>query len=258
MQCLNFTTGIILSLLVSLATAADIPAIAAASSLQAALEDISTQFRKATGKSVRLAYGSSGNFYRQLNQGAPFQLFFSADENYAIRLVQTDKTLEEGQLYAVGRLVLFISDHSSIALDEHGQGLQTALASGQLQRFAIANPDHAPYGHAAKEALQSLGLWEQIKPKLVFGENVSQAAQFAVSGSTQGGIFAYSLARIASISNRGSYILLPADLHSPLRQRMVLLKNAGETAQQFYNYVQQPAARAILQRYGFTLPNKID
>ena len=254
MRLLYNTISISLSLFVSLATAADIPAIAAASSLKATLEDISAQFQIDTGKSIRLAFGSSGNFYRQLTQGAPFQLFFSADESYITKLTQADKTLDEGQLYAVGRLVLFAPHHAPLDLNTPEQSLQTALADGHIQRFAIANPDHAPYGRAAKQTLQSLGLWEQIEPKLVIGENVSQAAQFAASGSTQGGIFAYSLAHIAAVSERGTYVLLPADLHSPLRQRMALLKNAGETAKLFYDYVQQLSARAIFQQHGFILP----
>jgi molybdate transport system substrate-binding protein len=133
-------------------------------------------------------------------------------------------------------------------------GLKQAIDGNLVRRFAIANPEHAPYGRAAEQALRKLGLWDALQGKLVLGENVSQAAQFATSGSTQGGIFAYSLALAPGVAQQGQYVLLPEDLHAPLRQRMVLVKGAGETARAFYAYLQQPAARKILTQYGFVLP----
>ncbi|MGI9302963.1 MAG: molybdate ABC transporter substrate-binding protein [Gammaproteobacteria bacterium] len=247
--------GFVLSLL-PLAAAAEAPAVAAASSLQSALGEIAAQFHTDTGKAVRLSFGSSGNFYRQIAQGAPFEIFFSADEAYIDKLAQADLTMDEGTLYAAGRIVLFAPHGSALGADEQGGDLKAALDDGRVRRFAIANPEHAPYGHAAKEALQSLGLWSSIKPKLVLGENVSQAAQFAIGGSTQGGIFAYSLALAPNVAEQGVFVLLPEHLHQPLRQRVVLVRNAGETAQRFYSYVQQPPARAIFRRYGFVLPGE--
>lgn len=232
----------------------DIPAIAAASDLQFALEDIAARFRADSRKDVRLSFGSSGNYFRQIEQGAPFQLFLSADEDFVFRLHQAGRTEDRGVLYATGRIVLFAPRGSPLNVDQRMAGLKAALAARRISRFAIANPEHAPYGRAAEQALRKLGLWEGLQGRLVLGENVSQAAQFATSGSVQGGIFAYSLALSPQVSKLGSHVLLPEDLHQPLRQRMVLVKGAGETARAFYAYLQQPAARKIFEQYGFVLP----
>jgi molybdate transport system substrate-binding protein len=236
--------------------AEDAPVIAAAADLQFTLEEVAAQFKAETGREVRLNFGSSGNFVRQLQQGAPFQMFLSADEGFVFQLADAGKTVDRGALYAEGRIVLFAPKGSVLKVDAKLDDLRAGLADGRVQRFAIANPEHAPYGRAAEQALKSQGLWDAIQPKLVLGENVSQAAQFATTGSAQGGIFAYSLARSPSVSGLGSYALIPADWHSALRQRMVLMKNAGETAQAFYRYVQTPAARAVFRKYGFVLPGE--
>jgi molybdate transport system substrate-binding protein len=232
----------------------DIPAIAAASDLQFALEDIAARFRTDSRKDLRLSFGSSGNYFRQIEQGAPFQLFLSADEDFVFRLHQAGRTEDRGVLYATGRIVLFAPKGSLLSADQQMASLKAELAARRISRFAIANPEHAPYGRAAEQALRKLGLWEELQGKLVLGENVSQAAQFATSGSAQGGIFAYSLALSPNVSKLGSYVLLPEDLHQPLRQRMALVKGAGETARAFYVYLQQPAARKIFEQYGFVLP----
>jgi len=240
-----------------LSAASEAPAIAAASSVQAALSEIAAQFKTATGYSVRLAFGSSGNFYRQIRQGAPFELFLSADEGFAQQLVEADLTEGESVCYATGQLVLFTPQGSTLKLNERvddaGVILQTALAQGLIERFAIANPNHAPYGRAAQHALESLGVWASIKPKLVLGENVAQAAQFAISGSTQGGLFAHSLALSPAVQGQGQFLLLPQRLYPPLRQGMVLLKSAGETARLFHDYIQQAPARAVFEQYGFSV-----
>lgn len=232
------------------------PIVAAASDLQFALEEIATKFRSETGGDVRLNFGSSGNFARQLQQGAPFEIFLSADEGFVFQLADASKTVDRGALYAEGRIVLFVPKGSSLKADPKFDDLRAALADGRIQRFSIANPEHAPYGRAAEQALKSQGLWDAVQPKLVLGENVSQAAQFATSGSAQGGIFAYSLALSPSVGALGSYALLPADWHAPLRQRMVLMKGAGEAAQAFYRYVQTPPARVVFRKYGFVLPGE--
>ncbi len=242
--------------LAGIAATTDHPAIAAASDLQFALEKAGAQFRADTKKDVRLSFGSSGNYFRQIGQGAPFQLFMSADEDFVLRLNQIGKTEDRGVLYATGRIVLFAPRGSSLNIDAQMAGLKTAIANNQIHRFAIANPEHAPYGRAAEQALRKLGLWGALQGKLVLGENVSQAAQFAASGSTQGGIFAYSLALSPAVVQQGRYVLLPEALHQPLRQRMVLVKGAGETARAFYAYLQQPAARKIFEQYGFAMPTE--
>lgn len=246
----------ILALLSTPASAQTAPVIAAASDLKFALEEIATLFKAETGKEVRLTFGSSGNFATQLQQGAPFEIFLSADEGFVFQLADAGKTIDRGVLYAEGRIVLFAPKGSSLKPDAGFNDLRAALADGRIQRFAIANPEHAPYGRTAEQAMKGQGLWDAIKPKLVLGENVSQAAQFATSGSAQGGIFAYSLALAPTISSLGQYALIPADWHAPLRQRMVLMKNAGETSRTFYRFVQSPAARVIFRKYGFVLPGE--
>jgi molybdate transport system substrate-binding protein len=232
------------------------PVIAAAADLQYALAEIAEQFTKDTGRQVRLAMGSSGNFVTQILQGAPFDLFFSADEGYVRKVVAAGLAIDDGALYAVGRIGIFVPRGSTLTADSELAGLKAALAEGRVRKFSIANPEHAPYGRAARAALQHQGLWEQIEPLLVLGENASQAAQFAATGGAQGGIIPYSLARAPAVAQAGTFALLPEAWHPPLRQRMVLLKRAGDTARSFYDYVQQPAARAIFKRYGFVLPGE--
>ncbi len=231
------------------------PTIAAAADLKFALDQIAASFALQTGQAVNIAYGSSGNFYRQIVQGAPFEIFMSADESYVFKLADQGLTPDRGVAYATGRIVLFAPSNSTVQADV--ADLKRAIADGRLRKFAIANPEHAPYGRAAKQALQSLGLWGAIEPRLVLGENVAQAAQFALSGSTQGGIFAYALALAPAVGQAGSYVLLPESLHEPLRQRMVLTRKAGDVAKAFYAYLQQPQARLVLQRFGFALPGEV-
>ena len=238
----------------SFAAQTDVPTLAAASDLKFAVEEIAAQFRASGRREVKLVFGSSGNFYRQIAQGAPFQIFMSADEDFVFKLAEAGRTEDRGQLYATGRIVLFAPHGSKLQVDAHFAGLKAGLAAGQVTRFAIANPEHAPYGRAAEEALRKAGLWEVLKARLVLGENVSQAAQFASAGSAEGGIFAYSLALAPQIAKLGRYVLIPAELHAPLRQRMVLVKGAGETARSFHAHLQSPAARTIFERYGFMLP----
>lgn len=241
---------------VSFAAQGDVPALAAASDLKFAVEEIAAGFHASTKREVKLVFGSSGNFYRQLEQGAPFQIFMSADENFVFKLADAGRTEDRGQLYATGRIVVFAPHASQLKVDGELAGLKAALATGQIKRFAIANPEHAPYGRAAEEALKKVGLWDTVRPRLVLGENVSQAAQFASGGSAGGGIFAYSLALSPQIAKLGRYVLIPAELHQPLRQRMALVKGAGDTARAFYRYLQEPAARAVFKRYGFVLPDE--
>lgn len=232
----------------------DTPVIAAASDLQFAVTEVAQAFTADTGMSVRLSFGSTGNFSRQIREGAPFQIFMAADEEFIIDLARDGFTLDEGDLYAVGRIVLMVPHGSSLSPDENLDALAEMLAAGEISRFAIANPDHAPYGMRAREALIKRGLWDDLQPFLVLGENVSQAAQFALSGNAEGGIIAYSLALAPEVAPRGRYALIPEEWHAPLRQRMALLNNAGSVAEAFYTYMKEPAAREIMRRYGFVLP----
>lgn len=242
------------SLFGQLLQAAEVPVIAAASDLEFALTDIAQQFTQETGLVLKLSFGSSGNFFQQIRRGAPFELFLSADEQLVLNLAAEGLTVDQGCLYALGQLVLFAPKSSPVVPDSELTGLRDALQQGFIKRFAIANPEHAPYGRAAQAVLKASGLWNAMQSHLVLGENVMQAAQFAVSGAAQGGIFAYSIALSPKIKEQGRFVLLPGDLYPPLRQRMVLLKQAGATARAFYSYLQQPSARTVLKGYGFVLP----
>ena len=254
------TRRIILGLLVLVAASgcarpSERATVAAASDLQFALGEIADQFAGETGDRVDLVFGSSGNLTRQIRDGAPYSVFFSADEAFVEQLVREQHTSGSGVLYAIGRIVLFAPPGSPLVPSEGLDGLARVIASGRAPRFAMANPEHAPYGRAAEQALRSRGLWEALQPSLVLGENVSQAAQFATTGHAVGGIIAYSLVLAPAMRDRGSFFLIPPEAHAPLKQRMVLLKNAGPVAQRFYQYVQGAAARATLARYGFARPD---
>lgn len=242
--------------LLPLSLRADEPVVAAASTLKFALEEVAATFTADTGHQVRLTFGSSGLMATQIRNGAPFQLFLSADENYVLQLHADGFTRDEGRLYAAGRLALVVPRGSPVPVAGDLVGLGEALRTGRVRRFAIANPQHAPYGARAREALEHAGLWELALPRLVYGENVSQAAQFATGGSAEGGIVSYSLALLPGLSAAVDYALIPASYHAPLLQRMVLLRDAGAVAEAFYLYLQQAAARAVMQRHGFTLPEE--
>lgn len=232
------------------------PIVAAAASLRFALREAADAFARDTGSSVRLSFASSGNLTRQIRQGAPFALFLSADEDYVAALSRDGHTVDGGVLYALGRLVLFVPTGSPVKVDAQLSGMKEALKNGDIHRFAIANPEHAPYGRAAREVLRHAGMWDALQSKLVLGENISQAAQFAVSGSCEGALIAQSLALATGVSSRGTFKEVPADWHQPLRQRMVLLPSAGEVARAFYAYLQSAQAGEILSRHGFSSPDE--
>lgn len=252
----RFTVVLVLAMLLPLSLRAAEPVIAAASDLKFALYEIARAFTADTGHKLRLTYGSSGLMATQIRNGAPFQLFLSADEDYVLQLHADGFTRDEGVLYAAGRLALVVPRNSIVPVAGDLVGLGVALRAGQVRRFAIANPEHAPYGARAREALEHAGLWELVLPRLVYGENVSQAAQFATGGSAEGGIIALSLTLSPELAAVADHAVIPASYHAPLLQRMVLLKTAGATAEAFYAYLQQSAARAVMRRYGFILPGE--
>lgn len=249
--------GVCAVLLTGLARAENPPSaaarVAAASDLKFALADVATRFRQQTGQSVTVQLGSSGNFARQIRQGLPVDIFMSADEAMANELVAAGLTRDGGVLYAVGRIVAVVPAGSSLKLEPD---LRSLLAPA-VRKIAIANPEHAPYGRAAQQALQRLGLWEQLQPKLVMGENIAQATQFVTTGAAQAGLSALSLALAPQLSGQLRHLLLPDDLHAPLHQRMVLLKTASPQALAFYRYLQSPAATSVLEEYGFAVPGRM-
>lgn len=231
------------------------PIVAAASDLRFALDEVAAAYLVDTGQEVRLTFGSTGNFATQIRQGAPFQLFMAADEAFVLALHDEGLTRDAGTLYAEGRIVVVAPKGSPLVPDTELDNLAALLDAGELERFAIASPEHAPYGMRAAEALRHRGLWDRLQPHLVLGENVAQAAQFALSGNAEGGVVAHALALAPEIASQADFALIPADWHTPLRQRMALLNGAGPEAEAFFGYVQSPPARAILERYGFVLPD---
>ncbi len=239
------------------AAQADVPVIAAAADLKFAVTEIAAAFTADTGREVRLSFGSTGNFAAQIREGAPFQMFMAADQKFIRDLHRDGFTRDEGDLYAEGRIVLMAPHGSALKPDEALDNLAAMLDAGTITRFAIANPEHAPYGLRAEEALKHRGLWEKVQPFLVLGENVSQAAQFALSGNAEGGIIAYSLALAPEVRAQGAFALIPHDWHEPLLQRMALLKNAGPVAEEFYAYMKTPKAREIMKSFGFVLPDEV-
>jgi molybdate transport system substrate-binding protein len=249
---------LLLLLLLLLATSASAqprpPRIAAASDLRLALEAVAARFEADHATAVSLVFGSSGVLARQIVDGAPFDLFLSADEAYVFQVADAGRTTDRGTLYAIGRLALFAPHGSPLQVDAAFRGLRQLLDTGRPLRLAIANPAHAPYGRAAEAALRAAGLWTRLQPSLVLGENVSQAAQFATSGNAVGGLIAYSLVVVPPLRQQGTFVLVPASAHPPLRQRMVLVKGASAPAVRFYRYLQEPAARDILAQYGFAAP----
>jgi molybdate transport system substrate-binding protein len=227
--------------------------IAAASDLNFAFKELVAEYEKMTGNQVKLTLGSSGNFYAQIQNGAPFDLYFSADIGYPRKLEESGLAVP-GSLYpyAVGRIVLWAGNGSHLDLSK---GLEI-LREPTIQKIAIANPKHAPYGRAAVAAMEYFKVYDQVKDKLILGENISQAAQFIESGACDAGVIALSLALAPPMKAAGQYWEIPATAHSPLEQGAVILKQSKnpEAARQFLEFIKGPRGQEIMKRYGFTLP----
>jgi molybdate transport system substrate-binding protein len=250
--------------------------VSAASDLKFALADVLNQFQRDTGLPVVATYGSSGQFARQIAQGLPTDLFMSADEALVTQLAEKGLTQDKGVVYAVGRLALIVPRALALGLPTEGDwsavraGLVSALANApkpqgsssttnsspkpHITKFAIANPDHAPYGRAAKEALVAMGLWQDTQARLVMGENIAQATQFVTTGAAQAGLTALSLAIASEVAATTRYSAVPEHLHAPLRQRMVLLKTARPQARRLFDYLQTEAVKKRLHTMGFGVP----
>jgi molybdate transport system substrate-binding protein len=230
------------------------PTIAAAANLNFALTEIAERFAREKRTRIVVVFGASGTLARQIGDGAPFELFLAADEEFPNQLTSAGLTRDRGVVYAVGRLAIFAPTGSPLTVDERLDGLSRLMKSGRVERFAIANPDVAPYGKAAEAVLRKHGLWDGIRPRLVLGDTITQAAQFATTGNAVGGLVAYSVVLGPGFAHRGTYAVIPESDHPPLRQRMVLLRRAGAAATQFYAYLQGAAARAILRKHGYGVP----
>jgi molybdate transport system substrate-binding protein len=228
--------------------------IAAAADFKFALDEIVALFKNThPAAQIETIYGSSGNFSTQIRQGAPYDLYFSADIAYPRALKAEGFAASEVQTYGVGRIVLWrlTRDAGNMTLAD--------LVDSSILKIAIANPQHAPYGKRAEEALKAAGVWEKAQAKFVYGENVAQAAQFVQSGNAQVGIIALSLALSPELAKQGSYALIPDKLHQPLEQGFIITKHAADNtqAQEFARFIANKEARAIMSRYGLTLPGEV-
>lgn len=244
---------LIIFLLALPASAADLR-VAAASDLNFAIKEIITQYEHDTGNHVLLTLGSSGTFFTQISEGAPFDVYLSADRKYPEDLLSR-KLAEPGSMfvYGLGRIVVWVPKDSPI--DVKKLGLQS-LFQPSVRKISIANPDHAPYGSAAVAALQRAGLYDRVKDRFVMGENISQAAEFVHSGAAQVGIIALSLA-LSDSMRAGNYWEIPVGSYPVMEQAGIILHHARDTsnlnaAQAFMRALQSPQSRSILDRYGFT------
>jgi molybdate transport system substrate-binding protein len=227
--------------------------VAAAADLQSVFPTVAAQFEKETGRHVTVTFGSSGNFFAQIQNGAPFDLFFSADIDYPKRLdsaslVEPDTLYE----YATGKIVLWTRKDSGI---DPGRGLQV-LRDANVRRIAIANPEHAPYGRAALAALRHEQLYDAVQPKIVLGENISQTAQFVQSGNAEVGIIALSLALAPAAKELGSYAEIPASFYPPIQQAAVILKSSPNKAlaREFLAFLKRGDVVQTMRSFGFAVP----
>lgn len=229
--------------------------IAAASNLRFAMHEICHEFQEENSYiQTKVSYGSSGNFFAQINQGAPFDIFFSADATYPELLEKEGLTAKETQkVYAVGKIVLWFPKESKVDLDK---GLQ-AVTFPEVKKIAIANPRHAPYGRAAEESLRYYGLWDKVEGKLIYGENISQTAQFVHTGAADAGIVALSLAISPKMLDEGRYWVIPDESHGDIEQIYVVLKKGEgkKSIRKFLDYIQGEKGGNILSRYGFVIPS---
>jgi molybdate transport system substrate-binding protein len=231
--------------------------VAAAADLRFAFDKVASEFQKKNpGIKVTATYGSSGNFYTQLSNKAPFDLFLSADIDYPRKLGEEYLT-ETGSefIYAVGHIVVWVPNSSKLDLDKLGI---RAVADPAVKKLAIANPKHAPYGRAAEAAMKKLGVYDNVKDRLVMGENIAQTAQFVESGSADVGIIALSLALAPPMHDKGRYWTVPLDAYPRLEQDGVILSWAKdrEATQALRDFMTGTEARSILKRYGFMLPGE--
>jgi molybdate transport system substrate-binding protein len=228
--------------------------VAAAADLQFAMQDIAGRFQKETGKTVKPIYGSSGNFFQQIQSGAPFDVFFSANLDYPKKLEAGGLTEPDSYYeYARGRIVIWVPSGSKLDL---GPGMK-ALLDPSVKKIAIANPQHAPYGQAAVAAMQREKIYDKLKDKFVLGENISQTASFVVSGAADVGIVALSLALSPNMKDKGRYAEVPSEEYPPIEQACVILRSSKnkDVARQFLSFIKTGAVSDVLKNYGFDVPS---
>ena len=231
---------------------AQVATIAVAANMKDAFTEIAAEF-KSTGKpEMRVVYGSSGNFAAQIMNGAPFSLFIAADEQFPLELFKNGKAVDDGSVYAIGKLVIITKTSSGIHLLDSRADIAKAIA--KANKVAIAKPELAPYGRAAFQYLKAEGLWDLAKDKLVYADNIGAATTYVASGAADLGFTAFSLAKSPELLKQTSYVAVDAKMYEPIKQRMVLIKGAPPEAQDLYRFMQGPKAKAILQKYGYSTP----
>lgn len=232
--------------------AEDIPLFAVASNMMQVITEIRDQYiLEHHDNDINLVFGSSGNFARQILQGAPFELFLSANKKYVDILEHGNGRVSAFREFAIGRIGYFIPEGSSLAGIKNLEGISKSLINGAYRRIAIANPEFAPYGVAARQALQTAGLWAVDNEKLLLGENIAQAVQFTLSGGVDLGIIPLSYALLPEVKNKGDFFLIPGDWHEPIIEYLVLLRGAGEQSRTFYQYLLSVKTKLILEKYGY-------
>jgi molybdate transport system substrate-binding protein len=228
--------------------------VAAAADMTTALPELASAYTKQTGQTVKLVFGSSGNLTSQIRNGAPYDVFMSADEEYPRQLIAAGLAVQNTLYrYAVGRLVLWVPADSPLDLSKLGM---TALLDPSVKKIAIANPAHAPYGRVADAALRYFGIYDQVSDRLVLGEDVSQAAQFVESGNAQAGLIALSHALAPTLKNKGRYRTVQLDSYPTLNQAAVVLSKSKQqdAARKFLEFLRSPESSSLLASYGFSLP----
>jgi molybdate transport system substrate-binding protein len=231
---------------------AQVATIAVAANMKDAFAEIAAEFKSAGKPEMRVVYGSSGNFAAQIMNGAPFSLFIAADEQFPLELFKDGKTVDDGSVYAIGKLVIITKTSSGIHLLDGRSDIAKAIS--RANKIAIAKPELAPYGRAAVQYLKAEGLWDLAKDKLVYADNIGAATTYVASGAADLGFTAFSLAKSPELLKQTSYVAVDTKMYEPIKQRMVLIKGAPQEAQDLYRFMQGPKAKAILQKYGYSTP----
>lgn len=226
--------------------------IAVAANMKDAFSEITTAFKATRKQELRVVYGSSGNLTTQIMNGAPFSLFIAADEYFPLELYKKGKAIDEGSVYAIGKLALIAKASSAVALVDNKADIARVVM--KANKVAIAKPELAPYGRAAIEYLKAEGLWEIAKNKLVFGDNVGAITSYVLTGAADLGFTALSLAKSPEVAKEANYLPLNSKLYEPIRQRMILIKGAPPEALELYRFMQSSQAKVILHKYGYTTP----
>ena len=264
-MAMAMATAIVIALSMSMAPTASAnsghePIIAVAASVAAASESIARRFHAKTGIQLRSSAGASGNLARQIRRGAPFELFISADSSYVQSIVDAGLNEGPGVTYAIGQLALLVTQRSGLVLpatqmsaSKRENEIRRLLRDPRIERISMANPQHAPYGRAARESLQFLGLWQSLKPKTVFGESVAQSARFARTDSVQATLLPLGIIMHSPLANEPHWTV-PAAWHQPLHQQMILIKGASDEAKRLFTFMSGADARDVLSQFGFLVP----